>query len=101
MPSVPKKRRVIELPSARYEPLKKSGSSAVIACERRRLVLTGGAAQRRGALFVGDAAALHGRLDELLSLPAADRRALGAAARRAVEARLSWRRVEERLLEDV
>jgi glycosyltransferase involved in cell wall biosynthesis len=46
----------------------------------------------------GDAAMLHDRLAELLALPAADRRALGLAARRAVEERWSWTRVAERLL---
>jgi len=47
----------------------------------------------------GDAAALHDRLRDLLALPADDRRALGHAARRAVERRWSWARVAERLLE--
>jgi glycosyltransferase involved in cell wall biosynthesis len=47
----------------------------------------------------GDAAALRDRLQELLSLPAPERRALGIAARRAVERNWSWRRVSERLLE--
>lgn len=47
----------------------------------------------------GDAAALRGRLRELLALPAPERRALGLAARRAVEGRWSWNRVAERLLE--
>jgi glycosyltransferase involved in cell wall biosynthesis len=46
----------------------------------------------------GDAAALRDRLRELLALPRAERRALGAAARRAVEQSWSWRRVAERLL---
>ena len=46
----------------------------------------------------GDAAMLHDRLAELLALSAADRRALGLAARRAVEERWSWTRVAERLL---
>jgi len=47
----------------------------------------------------GDAAALHGRLRDLLALPPEDRRALGLAGRRAVEQRWSWARVAERLLE--
>ena len=47
----------------------------------------------------GDAAALHDRLRDLLALPADDRRALGRAARGAVERRWSWARVAERLLE--
>jgi glycosyltransferase involved in cell wall biosynthesis len=47
----------------------------------------------------GDANALRERLRALLALPADERRALGAAARRAVEERWSWRRVAERLLE--
>ena len=46
----------------------------------------------------GDASMLHARLAELLALAADDRRALGLAARRAVEERWSWRRVAERLL---
>ncbi len=46
----------------------------------------------------GDATMLHDRLAELLALSAADRRALGLAARRAVEERWSWTRVAERLL---
>ena len=46
----------------------------------------------------GNAAMLHDRIAELLALSAADRRALGLAARRAVEKRWSWRRVAERLL---
>ena len=46
----------------------------------------------------GDAAMLHDRLAELLALSTADRRALGLAARRAVEERWSWTRVAERLL---
>ncbi len=46
----------------------------------------------------GDAAMLHTRLAELLALSADDRRALGLAARRAVEERWSWTRVAERLL---
>ena len=47
----------------------------------------------------GDAAALRERLRELLALPPAERRALGLAARRAVERNWSWTRVAERLLE--
>jgi glycosyltransferase involved in cell wall biosynthesis len=46
-----------------------------------------------------DAGALRDRLRELLALPVETRRALGAAARRAVERRWSWTRVAERLLE--
>jgi glycosyltransferase involved in cell wall biosynthesis len=46
----------------------------------------------------GDAAVLRERLDELLALPRAEREALGAAARRAVEENWSWRRVADRLL---
>jgi glycosyltransferase involved in cell wall biosynthesis len=46
----------------------------------------------------GDAAALRSRLQELLALPAAERRALGIAARAAVEQNWSWRSVSERLL---
>ncbi len=47
----------------------------------------------------GDAATLSERLQELLALPAAERRALGLAARGAVEHRWSWARVAERLLD--
>jgi glycosyltransferase involved in cell wall biosynthesis len=47
----------------------------------------------------GDEAALHERLRELLALPVAERGALGAAARRAVEKTWSWARIAERLLE--
>ncbi len=47
----------------------------------------------------GDAATLHVRLRDLLALPAAERRALGLAARSAVEHRWSWARVAERLLD--
>jgi glycosyltransferase involved in cell wall biosynthesis len=46
----------------------------------------------------GDAEELRGRLRELLALPAAERRTLGLAARRAVERNWSWTRVAERLL---
>ncbi|MDX6473766.1 MAG: hypothetical protein QOK22_2582 [Gaiellaceae bacterium] len=51
------------------------------------------------AFPTGDAAALRDRLQSLLALPAAERRALGAGARRAVERNWSWSRVAERLLE--
>jgi glycosyltransferase involved in cell wall biosynthesis len=47
----------------------------------------------------GEAGALAERLNELLALPVEERRALGAAARRAVERRWSWTGVAERLLE--
>jgi glycosyltransferase involved in cell wall biosynthesis len=47
----------------------------------------------------GDSAALRERLRELFALPAEQRRALGLAARRAVERRWSWERVAARLLE--
>jgi glycosyltransferase involved in cell wall biosynthesis len=47
----------------------------------------------------GDVEALRARLRELLALPAGERRALGLAARRAVERNWSWTRVAERLLE--
>jgi len=47
----------------------------------------------------GDPVALRGRLRTLLDLPVAERRALGLAARAAVEQRWSWARVAERLLE--
>jgi glycosyltransferase involved in cell wall biosynthesis len=47
----------------------------------------------------GDADALRARLRELLALPDAERRALGLAARRAVERNWSWSRIAERLLE--
>jgi glycosyltransferase involved in cell wall biosynthesis len=46
----------------------------------------------------GDADDLARRLSELLALPDADRRAVSAAARRAVERRWSWRRVAEDIL---
>jgi glycosyltransferase involved in cell wall biosynthesis len=46
----------------------------------------------------GDVHDLSARLGELLALPAATRRELGAAARRAVVARWSWSSVSERLL---
>src|SRR5438477_2961713 len=47
----------------------------------------------------GDADALRDRLRELFALPDVERRALGAAARRAVERKWSWPAVAERLLE--
>ncbi|HEY8029034.1 MAG TPA: glycosyltransferase family 4 protein [Gaiellaceae bacterium] len=46
----------------------------------------------------GNADALRERLRELFAMPAADRAALGAAARRAVVENWSWTRVAERLL---
>jgi glycosyltransferase involved in cell wall biosynthesis len=49
----------------------------------------------------GDADALRARLQELLALPADERRALGLSARRAVERNWSWRRVSERLLQSI
>jgi len=47
----------------------------------------------------GDAADLHAKLVELLSLAPAERREMAEAARRAAVARWSWRSVAERLLE--
>ncbi|HEX6662251.1 MAG TPA: glycosyltransferase [Gaiellaceae bacterium] len=47
----------------------------------------------------GDSVELHGRLAELLRLPASTRAELGAAARRATVARWSWSSVSSRLLE--
>ena len=47
----------------------------------------------------GDADVLRERLRELFALPDAERRALGAAARRAVERKWSWTAIAERLLE--
>jgi hypothetical protein len=47
----------------------------------------------------GDADQLRRRLRALLALAADDRRQLGLAARRAVEARWSWARVSQRLLD--
>jgi glycosyltransferase involved in cell wall biosynthesis len=47
----------------------------------------------------GDANALGERVRALLALSPAERRALGSAARRAVERNWSWTRVAERLLE--
>jgi len=55
--------------------------------------------RRLAAFSNGDVAALHERLRDVLALPPAERRALGLAARRAVERRWSWARVAERLLE--
>lgn len=46
----------------------------------------------------GDADALRARLQELLALPADERRQLGLSCRRAVESRWSWRNVAESLL---
>ena len=51
------------------------------------------------ASATGDVAMLHDRLAELLALPADERRALGLAARRAVERNWSWQRIAARLLE--
>jgi glycosyltransferase involved in cell wall biosynthesis len=47
----------------------------------------------------GDAGALRDRLRALLEMPAGERRALGLAARSAVERNWSWSRVAERLLQ--
>jgi glycosyltransferase involved in cell wall biosynthesis len=47
----------------------------------------------------GDADVLRERLRELFALPDAERRALGAAARRAVERKWSWTAIAEQLLE--
>jgi glycosyltransferase involved in cell wall biosynthesis len=47
----------------------------------------------------GDADELRRRLRTLLALPPDERRQLGLAARRAVEARWSWARVSQRLLD--
>jgi glycosyltransferase involved in cell wall biosynthesis len=47
----------------------------------------------------GNVAALRERLRELLALPESERRALGLAARRAVERNWSWTRIADRLLE--
>jgi glycosyltransferase involved in cell wall biosynthesis len=49
----------------------------------------------------GNADELREKLRELIALPAADREALSAAARRAVEERWSWSSVAARLLEPV
>jgi glycosyltransferase involved in cell wall biosynthesis len=56
-------------------------------------------ARRLTSFPTGDAHALAERLGALLALPAAERRALGLAARRAVERNWSWTRVAERLLD--
>ena len=58
-------------------------------------------ADRRGLVAFpnGDADALRERLRALLALPAEERRALGLAARVAVERNWGWPRVAERLLE--
>jgi glycosyltransferase involved in cell wall biosynthesis len=56
-------------------------------------------ARRLTSFPTGDADALAERLRALLELPAVERRALGLAARRAVERNWSWTRVAERLLE--
>jgi len=53
---------------------------------------------RLAAFPTGDVHALRGRLGALLALPADERRALGLAARLAVERTWSWRSVAERLL---
>jgi glycosyltransferase involved in cell wall biosynthesis len=53
------------------------------------------------AFETGDAADLRQRLVQLLALPAADRAALRAAARRTVEERWSWAGVASRLLAPV
>jgi glycosyltransferase involved in cell wall biosynthesis len=56
---------------------------------------------RLAAFPGGDVGALRERLVELLALPAGERRALGLAARRAVERNWSWATVAERLLSSV
>ena len=66
-----------------------AGIAAELPVERARLV----------TFPNGDAGALRDRLQELLALPAEERRQLGLAARRAVENRWSWRRVAERLID--
>jgi glycosyltransferase involved in cell wall biosynthesis len=66
-----------------------AGIAAELPPERAHLVLSP----------TGDAGALRERLQELLAMPADERRQLGLAARRAVETRWSWRRVAERLLD--
>jgi glycosyltransferase involved in cell wall biosynthesis len=68
-----------------------AGIAAEYPAERRELA----------AFPNGDAGALRDRLRVLLELPEADRRALGVAARRAVERNWSWARVAQRLLEPV
>ncbi|MGH3048697.1 MAG: glycosyltransferase family 4 protein, partial [Gaiellaceae bacterium] len=65
-----------------------AGIAAELGPERAHLV----------SFPTGDAAALRERLAELLALAPEERRALGLAARRAVEARWSWAAVSERLL---
>ncbi len=57
-------------------------------------------AARLASFPTADAGALHERLAALLALPAEERRALGLAARRAVERHWSWAAIAERLLED-
>jgi glycosyltransferase involved in cell wall biosynthesis len=47
----------------------------------------------------GDADALRDRLRDLFAMPAAERQALGLAARQAVERNWSWSRIAGRLLE--
>jgi glycosyltransferase involved in cell wall biosynthesis len=66
-----------------------AGVAAEYPAERSHLV----------AFPTADADALRERLRELLALPAGERRALGLAARRAVEQNWSWTRVAERLLQ--
>jgi glycosyltransferase involved in cell wall biosynthesis len=68
-----------------------AGIAAELPAERRHLV----------SFSTGDADELRQRLRGLLALPADERRALGLSARRAVEAKWSWRRVAERLLEPI
>jgi glycosyltransferase involved in cell wall biosynthesis len=53
------------------------------------------------AFTTGDVADLRAKLGELIALPAADRKALRAAARKAVLARWSWAGVAARLLAPV
>jgi glycosyltransferase involved in cell wall biosynthesis len=65
-----------------------AGIAAELPAERAHLV----------TFPTGDAGALRERLQELLALPAAERRQLGLSARRAVETRWSWRRVADRLI---
>ena len=68
-----------------------AGISAELPADRAHLV----------TFPTGDAEALRERLQELLALPRDERRALGTAARGAVERNWSWRRVSERLLEPI
>jgi glycosyltransferase involved in cell wall biosynthesis len=56
------------------------------------------ALRRLASFATGDADDLRAKLRELLALPPVDREALGAAARRAVVERWSWKSVAERLL---